>query len=525
MSYILYEFTLLSGDSQKNYITQIVKDRRLTDIYHSHDFFELIWFLNGEGTERVNGEKLTSKKGDVLLLRPNDSHCFLSQSDDVMILSLSVKREEFEVFANAFDPRLLSALKKCPKPPHVTLTRPLDLTRLPLPEHITEYDSKLLLSLFLNYYIALSDKLDAREKMPKMLEGALAEMNKKDNLRGGIGAFVELSHYSRSHLSRLVREYFGVTLKQYINELRLKSAYSDLILTNKPIEEISEEIGFSSFSHFQKIFKAKFSETPSVVRKNAEYGRRKPPEKNKGGRSVGTYRIEPAPRSEDTGHILSFLLEEYCCIFGFDKLNTHDVVIFNDPSAPCPRFIIASPLRIRLAQKGLDRWSQTVYQLSHELCHLALHTAKENKNLWLSWFEEPLCEAVSLYALWYSSRNWKRCALSKNAPRFGRHHKTYLDDTLAERVSSGLWQCNTVEKLRAYESVRTSEKAREGHRAERNYLYQAILNDPLSLKSALNYSKYLREDRLTIDFDRWQREDSSPFLGALREIQPVRFFD
>ena len=267
MSDILYEFTLLSGDNQKNYITQIVKDRRLTDIYHFHDFFELIWFLNGEGTERVNGEKLTSKKGDVLLLRPYDSHCFLSQSDDVMILSLSVKREEFEVFANAFDPRLLSALKKSPKPPHVTLTRPLDPTRLPLPEHITEYDSKLLLSLFLNYYIALSDKLDTREKMPKMLEGALAEMNKKDNLRGGIGAFVELSHYSRSHLSRLVREYFGVTLKQYINELRLKSAYSDLILTNKPIEEISEEIGFSSFSHFQKIFKAKFSETPSVVRK------------------------------------------------------------------------------------------------------------------------------------------------------------------------------------------------------------------------------------------------------------------
>jgi AraC-like DNA-binding protein len=100
-----------------------------------------------------------------------------------------------------------------------------------------------------------------------MLAAAIEEMKSKDALREGIAAFVRASHYSQSHLSRLIKAHFGMSLKQYVNDLRLTSAYNSIILTNRTPEDISEELGFSSFSHFNKIFKAKFAVTPAALRK------------------------------------------------------------------------------------------------------------------------------------------------------------------------------------------------------------------------------------------------------------------
>jgi AraC-like DNA-binding protein len=82
-----------------------------------------------------------------------------------------------------------------------------------------------------------------------------------------IPALIKLSHFSQSHLSRLIKKQFNMTLKEYINELRLQHAYNEIIITPKPFESIAYDIGFSSFSHFNKIFKARFSITPSRLRK------------------------------------------------------------------------------------------------------------------------------------------------------------------------------------------------------------------------------------------------------------------
>lgn len=103
--------------------------------------------------------------------------------------------------------------------------------------------------------------------------------------------------------------------------------------------------------------------------------------------------------------ITAFLMEEYEHIFGADIINNKlDILLFNDPKATCPMFIINSePLSIRLAQQSLSYWAQTIYQLSHELCHFALYQRKIDKAYTVKWFEEIVCEAVSLHALKYSS--------------------------------------------------------------------------------------------------------------------------
>ena len=92
-------------------------------------------------------------------------------------------------------------------------------------------------------------------------------MLKNENLRIGIKCFSELSGYSISHLRRLMKKYYNLTPHEYIKNARLESAYNMLISTQVCIEEISECLGYESFSHFNRIFSEKYGITPAKVRK------------------------------------------------------------------------------------------------------------------------------------------------------------------------------------------------------------------------------------------------------------------
>ena len=72
MDAIEYQFHTLQRASEKNYIFQFVKGRKLTRVYHSHDFYEIICFLRGSGTQIVNEEEVLSGETTVMVLCPGD---------------------------------------------------------------------------------------------------------------------------------------------------------------------------------------------------------------------------------------------------------------------------------------------------------------------------------------------------------------------------------------------------------------------------------------------------------------------
>ena len=175
----------------------------------------------------------------------------------------------------------------------------------------------------------------------------------------------------------------------------------------------------------------------------------------------GKWIVLGAENSDITCLILSFLLEEFSRIFGQNIMFNKDCIINNDPSSRCPLFIHSTPLSIRLSQPDLTYFSQTIFQLSHEMCHYALHQTKSNKDITLSWFEEIVCEAVSLYSLEYASNEWYKCGLAKHNPTFNQSNKEYLDNELKSPSSNAFQSCDSIEKLKYYECQRLSETQRE----------------------------------------------------------------
>ena len=270
MKTLAYKFDTIRTSQDCPYIYQYIKTRKLSDVYHYHDFYELIFLIDGKCTHLINDTEYLAQAQDFFLIRPGERHTFLDQSDSLELLCLSVTQNEFDVLSTAYSPDLKEKILQLPEPIFLSGTQPLEIhyVKNKAAASYNASDYKLLLFHLLKMF---ADYTFSKDDMPKQLQDAILEMRKRENIKRGIPAFLEISHYSQTHLSRILYKYFDMGLHDYILHLRLETAYNDLVLTSKALEEISESVGYSSFSHFNKIFKKKYGITPAVLRK--EHGK------------------------------------------------------------------------------------------------------------------------------------------------------------------------------------------------------------------------------------------------------------
>ena len=82
-----------------------------------------------------------------------------------------------------------------------------------------------------------------------------------------LSSIAEYMNVSKYYLSHLFRTVTGITITEFRNELRLTAAKNMLIHSQKSIDEISEETGFSSAAYFTEIFTRAEKIPPSKYRK------------------------------------------------------------------------------------------------------------------------------------------------------------------------------------------------------------------------------------------------------------------
>lgn len=86
----------------------------------------------------------------------------------------------------------------------------------------------------------------------------------KENLTGdlSLAAVSAAMGFSPIYFHNLFKASTGETLRQYVEDRRIKHAANLLISTDKPLTEIAYESGFSSQSYFSAAFKRKMGVTP-----------------------------------------------------------------------------------------------------------------------------------------------------------------------------------------------------------------------------------------------------------------------
>ena len=231
--------------------------------------------------------------------------------------------------------------------------------------------------------------------------------------------------------------------------------------------------------------------------------------------------------AKDAVPLADLVFARYEELFGYDSVFGEPCVIINEKSDDYPMLVTnRDPIEIAL-DTGAGKIGQIVYQFSHEMMHYVLRQNRSDKAPALSWFEEPLCEAMSRYMVKYAAENWRRCALSETMPDKQKELLDYLEanQEADSSATDELAACKTVEQLRKYEINRVSENRRSSHIRERNLLYKTICEDPALLSEIVHYRTHLRPDKITLDLEAWAAaapDRYAPLFDALREIQPIQ---
>lgn len=77
---------------------------------------------------------------------------------------------------------------------------------------------------------------------------------------------------SQSHFMKYFKNTMGSSFIDYLNEYRLTMASRLLVSSDSSILDIAAEVGFDNLSYFNRIFKKRFSQTPSAYRKRGSVG-------------------------------------------------------------------------------------------------------------------------------------------------------------------------------------------------------------------------------------------------------------
>jgi hypothetical protein len=194
----------------------------------------------------------------------------------------------------------------------------------------------------------------------------------------------------------------------------------------------------------------------------------------------------------------------------------------NDPNSNYPMLITSTnPITIRTCAKNSSCWCQFYYQFGHEMTHYAFRQHKKNKDSIIKWFEETVCEAMSLYIMHIISRHWTDNAFYSRDSKYNSSIDDYIYTELKRPGTDKLRQCTTLEQLREIEN--TSEENRADRYYERFCLYQLFLESPDKIYSIFYYTDFIQPDGLLIDFDKWiaSFSDAKDFLETVKTIQPI----
>jgi AraC family transcriptional regulator, dual regulator of chb operon len=242
---------------------------------HTHDFYEFFILRQGELIHFHNQEKYSMRPGEICFIHPNDHHSFQATHEGVpsVITNVAFTMREYEKARNYLhcpDFGILPAGERRVLPDNNSLSALLagfeNIFRLTGSVNSSELHL-LFRALLVQALVILNKKpVQNHDTLPHWLATTCKSMDKQQNYIKGIPRFIELSGKTQEHLTRSLKKYLNTTPSEFINNIRLLEAAKQLRNTTKPVSEIVFETGFENPSYFNRLFKAKYGQSPGKYR-------------------------------------------------------------------------------------------------------------------------------------------------------------------------------------------------------------------------------------------------------------------
>ena len=255
-------------------------------IPHSHEFSEIILIMRGGVIHTVNGENRKLEAGNLIFIRPSDTHSFKPLRNEPcemlilayqleLLLTLSEFFENDSFMWRYTEPVLPPTFILNPDEADTLANRLLNVHSNPfIPPALMRVKTKVIIAeLFTRYFLEDISSLE-QDGIPEWLAELYRKMQQEENLKQGLKRMQKLACRTPEHLCKAFRQYLNKTPTAFLNELRINYAARQLADSKEEIIGISLDLNFQSLSRFYKLFKQFYGITPAQYRKNARTRRR-----------------------------------------------------------------------------------------------------------------------------------------------------------------------------------------------------------------------------------------------------------
>ncbi len=246
---------------------------------HTHEFFEFVYVIKGNGTHAIDGKIYPVSRGSMLFINFGQTHEFKldegSEYCNILMrpeyIGTGLARETaavYDLFSLVLESK---GQKQCVRfsgrdaEDVDTLVKMLYSEFCSVREHRQDamHDLMHLIELKILEVLRAGNPDEPQPKMHEILDYL------KDNyaLSPSLSDISERFYYNSSYFSRLFKKLTGTGFNAYLNSLKINEAVKLLQTTDMTVDAVAQAVGYSDAKTFYTQFRKFTGTTPTALRK------------------------------------------------------------------------------------------------------------------------------------------------------------------------------------------------------------------------------------------------------------------
>lgn len=255
------------------------------DLPHSHDYYELIWMINGYGKLHVDLCEYSIGNNNVFCLKPNQVHQFeINEQIEGFVISFTnsffnLAEHEFDLTSQAILSRLFHEWQVI----RVHSEMEVDMNEIVMKmvkefENQFSYRTELIKRYFKIFLIYLTRRLDETFQQTEQSREADLVINFMESLDKNFKEKKMVAEYASqfsvtpNYLNRIIKKLTGYSAGHHIRQRVVLEAKRLGRFSDAGMKEIAYTLGFTDSAHFSKFFKTVAGNNFSVFKKEGYTG-------------------------------------------------------------------------------------------------------------------------------------------------------------------------------------------------------------------------------------------------------------
>ena len=251
-----------------------LKEHRFIESLHRHDFYVLVLFTNGTGLHKIDFDTFDITKGSLFLMQPGQIHLWELSSDiDGYIVFFSKeiynlhfrdkKIEEYLFFQSSKNkPELVLNIDEMKQiqPFFELIVNENQEDQLQKKDKMLNLLDCILVEILRIYNIESNHLTSTYNHKLKEFEILLEEYYK---IEKSPSFYADKMSITLKHLNRISKNILNITITELITRRVILESKRIMVDKNKNIAQIADELGYSNYSYFSKLFKKNVGMTPT----------------------------------------------------------------------------------------------------------------------------------------------------------------------------------------------------------------------------------------------------------------------